>query len=381
MGRRKAHPAAVTNGTTVDVAATAVADAKAEAAAADAATDAVATAAERRRLWFAAAKPPMYTVAVTPMLVGAAAAYAATGRFSGTRLGTFLAAAIAIIAWLNVTNDVFDAATGIDAHKAESVVNLLGGTVAVQRQLLAAAMAVLAAAAAGLASLCVLPGGAGFDPTIMIVIGVTVALGYGYQGPPFRLGYYGLGEPIALVCWTLAVGAAYYAQLPPPPSPPFGAPAVLSPDAIAGRLGALAAAYVDPAAGLGVPAALVALPTALILLCSHFHQAVDDAAAGKRSPVVRFGTRGVAGLVIGGVVAMYALQVGGWAAGWLPGRAAASAVVSVPLALRLVVFVARWHNVPAVIRPAKYYAVRFHAAHGLALAAGLAASKRYWGPL
>lgn len=385
MGRRKTPPVTVANGVSEDVAAAAVAEATAKAAAVAAVA---AAAAERRRLWFAAAKPPMYTVAVTPMLVGTAASYAATGAYSAPRLGTLLAAAVAIIAWLNITNDVFDAATGIDVRKAESLVNLLGGTPRVRRQLLVVATMLLAAAAAGLASLCVTPGGAAFDPTLLVVMGTAVALGYAYQGPPFRLGYYGLGEPITLAAWTLAVGAAYYTQLPPPlPSPPGGG-WVLPPAAVADRLAGLAEAYVTPAAGLGVPALLVALPTALILLCSHLHQGADDAAAGKRSPVVRFGTRGVAGGIIAGVASMYLLQVGAWAVGgeggdgrWLSSTAAASAAVSIPLAVRLVLFVGRWHDVPAVIRPAKYLAVRLHAVHGLALAAGLAASRSpYWAP-
>lgn len=158
MGRRKTPPATVANGVTEDVAAAAVADAAARAAAVAAVA---AAAAERRRLWFAAAKPPMYTVAVTPMLVGTAAAYAATGAYSPSRLGTLLAAAVAIIGWLNITNDVFDAATGIDAHKAESLVNLLGGTPRVRRRLLAVATGLLAAAGVALASLCVVPGGDG----------------------------------------------------------------------------------------------------------------------------------------------------------------------------------------------------------------------------
>lgn len=387
MGRRKTPPTAVVNGVTEDVAAAAVAEAEGKAAAVAAVA---ASAAERRRLWFAAAKPPMYTVAVTPMLVGTAAAYAATGLYSSSRLGTLLAAAVAIIGWLNITNDVFDAATGIDAHKAESLVNLLGGTPGVRLRLLVAATALLAAAAAGLASLCVTPGGAAFDPTLLVVMGIAVALGYAYQGPPFRLGYYGLGEPITLAAWTLAVGAAYYTQLPPPAAPATAVGGwVLPPAAVAARLSALATAYVTPSAGLGVPAVLVVLPTALILLCSHLHQGADDAAAGKRSPVVRFGTRGVAAGVIAGVAGMYALQVGAAATalwgkggrGWLPPTAAASAVVSVPLAVRLVVFVGRWHAVPAVIRLAKYVAVRLHAVHGLALAEGLAASRSpYWTP-
>jgi hypothetical protein len=62
----------------------------------------------RANLWFASLKPPMYTVAVTPITVGSAAAYADTGVLDVGTLGAFLAAAVCIIAWLNCTNDVFD---------------------------------------------------------------------------------------------------------------------------------------------------------------------------------------------------------------------------------------------------------------------------------
>ena len=40
-----------------------------------------------------------------------------------------------------------------------------------------------------------------------------------------------------------------------------------------------------------------ALATTLVLFCSHFHQVGEDAAHGKRSPVVRLGTGRAAGLV------------------------------------------------------------------------------------
>lgn len=35
---------------------------------------------------------------------------------------------------------------------------------------------------------------------------------------------------------------------------------------------------------------VMGITVTLILFCSHFHQAVDDKAAGKLSPIVRMGT-------------------------------------------------------------------------------------------
>ena len=80
----------------------------------------------KKKLWLAAIKPPMYTVAVTPITVGTAVAFAETNIFVGKIFAIFLISAIFIIAWLNISNDVFDAETGIDKNKAHSVVNLTG---------------------------------------------------------------------------------------------------------------------------------------------------------------------------------------------------------------------------------------------------------------
>ena len=135
--------------------------------------EAVATEQQRRRkLWFAAIKPPMYTVSIIPVLVSfditlvclqavdctsarsnstqvaAAAAYAATGTVFLSKCLQLNLASILIILWLNLrsvasqlfdvtnatplifvmncSNDAFDADMNIDGNKPESVVNLTG---------------------------------------------------------------------------------------------------------------------------------------------------------------------------------------------------------------------------------------------------------------
>lgn len=80
----------------------------------------------KQKLWLAAIKPPMYSVAIIPITVGTAAAFGETEIFDAKIFGTFLTSAILIIAWLNISNDVFDADTGIDKNKAHSLVNLTG---------------------------------------------------------------------------------------------------------------------------------------------------------------------------------------------------------------------------------------------------------------
>jgi len=64
------------------------------------------------KLWYAAIKPPMYTVAVIPICFGTALAYGETELFIPLIFGIFLFSAISIIALLNLSNDFFDSHTG-----------------------------------------------------------------------------------------------------------------------------------------------------------------------------------------------------------------------------------------------------------------------------
>jgi 2-carboxy-1,4-naphthoquinone phytyltransferase len=151
---------------------------------------------DRSRLWQAAIKWPMYAVAVMPVLLAAGwrLGQALPVRFD--QLLLFLLAAVLLLAWENLANDVFDADTGVDADgKPHSVVNLTGRRDRV----------------AGLANGCLLLGLALMalvawrsSPAVLALVLACCGLGYLYQGPPFRLGYRGLGEPL---CW-LAFGPA-----------------------------------------------------------------------------------------------------------------------------------------------------------------------------
>ncbi|MFO5476704.1 MAG: 2-carboxy-1,4-naphthoquinone phytyltransferase, partial [Dolichospermum sp.] len=61
------------------------------------------------KLWMAAIKPPMYSVAIMPIWVGSAVAFRETKIFNFTIFSLFIAASILILAWENISNDVFDA--------------------------------------------------------------------------------------------------------------------------------------------------------------------------------------------------------------------------------------------------------------------------------
>ncbi len=209
----------------------------------------------KRKLWLAAIKPPMYSVAIMPIWVGSAIAFFQTQTMNWGIFFTFMTAAILILAWENLYNDVFDSETGIDKNKHHSLVNLTQN----KSLIFWIANAFLAV---GILEIIAISWWQQ-DLTVLGLILLACFLGYMYQGPPFRLGYHGLGEILCFVTFgPLGVAAAYYSQTQ--------SWSMLD-------ISTLAASVI------------VGIATTLILFCSHFHQVEDDIAAGKRSPIVRLG--------------------------------------------------------------------------------------------
>ncbi|WP_071515505.1 2-carboxy-1,4-naphthoquinone phytyltransferase [Geitlerinema sp. PCC 9228] len=279
------------------------------------------------KLWLAAIKPPIYSVAIMPIWVGTAVAVADTQVFNGRVFYTFLISAIFIVIWLNLSNDVFDSETGIDENKPHSLVNLTGN-----KNLIF-----------GLANLFLILGILGIlaiawwqqDITIIALVVLSCLLGYTYQGPPFRLGYHGLGE---IICWIafgpLAVAAAYYSQ---------------TQRWLVGNM-----------AALWIAATVVGLVTSLVLFCSHFHQVEDDIKAGKRSPIVRLGTERGAKLLPWFCGSIYATIVAGIVLEILP-MWTILAFGSLPFAWQLCTHVNKYHAQPDKVSNSKFIAISIHA--------------------
>ena len=302
---------------------------------------------DRRRLWKAAIKWPMYSVAVMPVLL-------ATGFRLGAGLPVrwgqglgFLLAAVLLLIWENLSNDLFDAETGVDERgKPHSVVALVGRSRPVKQ------LAMLALLGGLLLMLLI---AIRSSLAVLMLALVSCGLGYLYQGPPFRLGYQGLGEPL---CW-LAFG-------------PFATAAALL--------------VIAPATDV-VPwdAALLlgsgpALATTLVLFCSHFHQVEEDEAHGKRSPVVRLGTARAASLVpwfVAGTLALEWAPVlhGDWPLTALLGG------LGLPAASALIRLLRSHHHQPERITGSKFLALRFQALNGLGLSIGLSLGPWFGSPV
>ncbi|MCC0178489.1 2-carboxy-1,4-naphthoquinone phytyltransferase [Waterburya agarophytonicola K14] len=286
-----------------------------------------------RGLWLAAIKPPIYSVAIAPIAVGTSIAFFETGIFQPQIFLTFLGSAILIIAWLNLSNDVFDSETGIDVNKAHSVVNLTGNKSLVF----------------WIANICLSLGMGGIialswwqqDWNVLGLILVCCCLGYTYQGPPFRLGYLGLGEIICFFTFGPgAVSAAYYAQT----------------QQFSGTSLAISS--------------IIGISTSIILFCSHFHQIEDDLAAGKRSPIVRLGTSLGAKVLAIATTSIYIVTLILIVGGALP---LLSLIIfgSLPFAYHLVSHVNRYHAIPEKVSNSKFIAVNLYLSSSLLLILGL----------
>ncbi|MEB3179716.1 MAG: 2-carboxy-1,4-naphthoquinone phytyltransferase [Nostocaceae cyanobacterium] len=274
------------------------------------------------KLWMAAIKPPMYSVAIMPIWVGTAVAFAETQRFKSEIFLTFLTAAILILAWENLSNDVFDSETGIDKNKYHSLVNLTKNKSLIF----------------WIGNLFLLLGLLGIiaiswwqqDLTVIGLILLCCGLGYMYQGPPFRLGYQGLGEILCFFAFgPVGMSAAYYSQTQ------------------SWSMNNLAASII------------VGIATSLILFCSHFHQVNDDITAGKQSPIVRLGTKNGAQLLPWVCGSIYSLTLLFVSLGMFPLWTLLS-FVGLPFAWKLCRHVGKNHNLPEQVSNCKFIAVAVH---------------------
>jgi 1,4-dihydroxy-2-naphthoate phytyltransferase len=276
----------------------------------------------RKKLWMAAIKPPMYSVAIMPIWLGTAIAFAESQRLNLPIFLLFLGSAILILAWENLSNDVFDSETGIDQNKHHSLVNLTRN----KSLIFWLGNSCLGAGILGILTITLWQQ----DATVLGIVLLCCVLGYSYQGPPFRLGYRGLGEPLCFVCFgPLAVSAAYYSQ-----TQSWSATSLLA-------------------------SIILGLSTSLILFCSHFHQLADDVAAGKRSPIVRLGTQRSAQLLPWIVGSLYGLT-GLFVALQIFPLWTLLLGLSLPPGWHLCRHVQRNHNHPDRVSNCKFIAVKLH---------------------
>ncbi len=287
---------------------------------------------DRRRLWIAAIKLPLYSVIIIPMWVGTSVAVAETGKFNLYNLILFLISALLIQTWTNLTNDVFDDDTGVDIHKYHSIVQLTGKKIAI----LWLANFLLIAGLFITAIICWWQR----DITLMIIVLIDCFLGYIYQGPPFRLSYKGVGEILCFFAYSLSTIAFYYVQNP------------------------------QVSNTLLASSASVGLATSMILFCAHFHQLEDDLTGGKLSPIVRLGTEKSAKILSWWAVINYGL-IGLFVGLQILPIGTLISLLSAFYAVKLCLYVNKYHDQPQQVSNCKFIAVAMYFWFGLLLGVGI----------
>jgi len=235
------------------------------------------------RIWVCAARPRTLPAAVAPVVVGSAMA-AHDHRFDPAAAGICLAFALLVQVGTNFANDYYDFVHGADtAARVGPRRAVASGLVAPAAMRRAMASVFAAAFAVGLG--LVHWGG----PWMLAVGAASILCGIAYTGGPWPLGYRGFGDALVFVFFGLvAVSITYFVQ--------------------AGRI--------TPYALLaGVPMGLLA---ANILVVNNYRDADTDAAANKRTLVVRFGRRPTRAQHAASLCIALAVPAIYWAAGFGP---------------------------------------------------------------
>jgi 1,4-dihydroxy-2-naphthoate octaprenyltransferase len=286
--------------------------------------------------WAQAVRPKTLSAGAVPVII-------ATGLAYGNGVGKVLPALAALLGSLliqigtNLANDYYDFKRGADTSERLGPVRVTQSGLIAPSAVLAAAFACFAGAfIVGLFLVAV-----GGWPIAALGI-ASLLSGFAYTGGPAPLAYLGLGDLFVLAFFGFgAVGGTYFVQ--------------------AGRL--------TPAVAIAaIPAG--ALATA-ILVVNNLRDAVTDGKAGKRTLVVRWGTRAGRFEYCAMLATAFAVPLLMWTAGVSRGWVLLS-WLSAPLAVAPLLRVMSGQG--AALNPALGATARLQMVFGLLFAAGLCLS-------
>ncbi len=244
---------------------------------------------------------------------------------------------------VNLVNDYFDDASGLDADP-EFAKNPfpLGSRVIQSGALSKRGVGVFAAVCGGIALGCgVVLNGVNPGNTVLWIALAAGALGYFYTAPPLRIAYHGAGEPITFLLFGPLAGAG--------------------------------TAFVQTGAVSGacwLVSSVVGLLAMAILYMHHFPQHDADKRHGKRTPIVRLGPAGAGRLVPVILALPYVVLLVAIAEGALPAWTAAS-FLSLPLAVKASRIALATPSDPKRMTTAFASVFGLHFSAGLLLAGGL----------
>lgn len=298
--------------------------------------------------YLAATRPAFLSVTLAACLLGLAVAYLGGVALDPAKALVTIFFALLAHAGVNVVNDYHDAQNGADAANAQRLFPFTGGSRFIQNGVLTLRRAGIFGYALLLA---VIPAGLWLtwqSAPGLIVIGLAgLFVGWAYSAPPFQLMCRGVGELAITAGWLLVVVGTDFVQR---------------------------GSFAPQPWLLGLPYALL---VANILYINQFPDRQGDAAAGKRTLVVRLSpARARWGY------ALIALFAYGWLLGVLTGMALPAyvllALLTLPLSLSAARGLLAHADEPPALLPAIKQTIAAANIHGLLLA-GLLVASRYFG--
>lgn len=288
--------------------------------------------------YLAATRPAFLSVTLIACLIGLATACHAGMNIDGTKAFLTIFFALVAHAGVNVINDYYDALSGADAANSQRIFPFTGGSRFIQNEV----MSRRETARFGYALLAsVIPPGlwlASHSAPGLLLIGLAgLLIGWAYSAPPLKLMCRGVGELAIIAAWLLVCSGADFVQR---------------------------GHFAELPLIAGLPFALL---VANILYINQFPDRQGDAAAGKRTLVVRLGAEQAKWgylLIALGAHAWILLQV---ASGQLPDLAALSAV-TLPLSLQAGRDLLRHASQPGALAPAIKFTILSANLHGLLMA-------------
>ncbi len=209
--------------------------------------------------WIYATRPKTFTATFVPIFVGTAYAFHEAGSLVWTIPICALLSALFIQIGMHFTNDAIDFRRGTDTKERlgpmrPTIQGLLKG-VLTPRQVMGVAIASFA-----FAILCGLPLMAWGGIPILLVLIISVLLGYCYTGGPFPISYLGVGELFVVIFYGLvATGATYALQTQ------------------------------QLSAGVILAGTQIGLLTTIMLAINNLRDWRTDGHAGRRTVPIRFG--------------------------------------------------------------------------------------------
>jgi 1,4-dihydroxy-2-naphthoate octaprenyltransferase len=283
-------------------------------------------------VWVEAARPRTLVAAVTPVVVGTAAAE----RVIAWRAACALGVAVAIQVGVNYANDYYDGVRGVDTETRVGPRRAVAAGLVAPAAMKAAMLAALALACALGAALAL-----AVEPWLLAVGAACVLAAVGYSGGPRPYASLGLGEPFVFLFFGVVATAG--------------------------------SAYVQDEALRAVPL-VASIPIGLlataILMVNNLRDLATDAVAGKRTLAVRLGPERARAAYRAAVVTAYAAApVVALTAGspW-----PLLAWLSAPLARRALA--ATRAGEPRRLLPALVLSARLELVYGILLALGLVAA-------